>query len=116
MNNGLTVNLTRPTPNGELWVFNKDYTQYLPVSLYDIQAWVGSPAIFVYDCSGTCSALMNCEEEGGGFLLSSLFSLLSLLSSLFSLFSFLSSLFSLLSLLSLLSSLSLRADRLGRVD
>eukprot|EP00045_Choanoeca_perplexa_P015462 m.195251 g.195251 ORF g.195251 m.195251 type:complete len:1312 (-) comp16999_c0_seq1:102-4037(-) len=42
----------RPTENGELWVFNKTYTQYLPASIYDIQGWVGSPTIFVYDCSG----------------------------------------------------------------
>ena len=41
-----------PTENGELWVFNKTYTQYLPASIYDIQGWVGSPTIFVYDCSG----------------------------------------------------------------
>ena len=43
----------RPTANGEMWVFNKGYTQYLPASIYDIQTWVGSPTIFVYDCSGT---------------------------------------------------------------
>ncbi|EDQ87341.1 uncharacterized protein MONBRDRAFT_27441 [Monosiga brevicollis MX1] len=42
----------RPTANGELWLFNKDYTQYLPASIYDIQSWVGAPTIFVYDCSG----------------------------------------------------------------
>eukprot|EP00051_Salpingoeca_urceolata_P019295 m.280281 g.280281 ORF g.280281 m.280281 type:complete len:1393 (+) comp19398_c0_seq3:236-4414(+) len=40
----------RPTSNGELWVFNKNYTQYLPVSIYDLQTWIGSPSILVYDC------------------------------------------------------------------
>jgi regulator-associated protein of mTOR len=45
----------KPTPSGEIWVFNKsgypcsnavislrpDYTQYIPVSLYDLQDWLG---------------------------------------------------------------------------
>ena len=42
----------RPTPNGEVWVFNRAYTQYIPLSVYDLQAWVGSPAVYVLDCSG----------------------------------------------------------------
>jgi hypothetical protein len=27
----------RPTANGEVWVFNKSYTQYIPMSIYDLQ-------------------------------------------------------------------------------
>lgn len=42
----------RPTVNGEIWVFNRHYTQYIPLSVYDLQQWMGSPAIYVYDCSG----------------------------------------------------------------
>ena len=41
----------KPTVGGEIWVFNKSYTQYIPVSIYDIQTWLGSPCIYVYDCS-----------------------------------------------------------------
>ncbi|XP_066914633.1 regulatory-associated protein of mTOR-like [Clytia hemisphaerica] len=41
----------RPTLNGEIWVFNKQYTQYIPLSVYDLQTWMGSPSIYVYDCS-----------------------------------------------------------------
>jgi len=41
----------RPTSNGEIWVFNKSYTQYIPLSIYDLQTWMGSPSIYVYDCS-----------------------------------------------------------------
>ncbi|CAB3367387.1 Hypothetical predicted protein [Cloeon dipterum] len=41
----------RPTANGEIWVFNRTYTQYIPLSVYDLQAWMGSPSIYVYDCS-----------------------------------------------------------------
>lgn len=41
----------KPTVNGEIWVFNKSYTQYIPLSVYDLQTWMGSPSIYVYDCS-----------------------------------------------------------------
>lgn len=41
----------RPTPNGEIWVFNKNYTQYIPLSIFDLQQWMGTPSIYVFDCS-----------------------------------------------------------------
>eukprot|EP01100_Stratorugosa_tubuloviscum_P007836 TRINITY_DN3221_c3_g1_i1.p1 TRINITY_DN3221_c3_g1~~TRINITY_DN3221_c3_g1_i1.p1 ORF type:complete len:1304 (-),score=597.25 TRINITY_DN3221_c3_g1_i1:1059-4970(-) len=41
----------KPTNNGEIWVFNKNYTQYIPLSLHDLQEWVLAPSIFVFDCS-----------------------------------------------------------------
>ena len=41
-----------PTPGGEVWVFNTKYTQYMPVGMGDLQAWLGSPSLFVFDCSG----------------------------------------------------------------
>ena len=40
----------RPTANGEIWVFNRNYTQYIPLSLYDLQSWLGAPAVYVFDC------------------------------------------------------------------
>eukprot|EP00906_Rhabdomonas_costata_P000478 RCo000618 len=40
----------RPTSNGELWVFNKNFTQYIPLSLHELHSWVGSPAVYVFDC------------------------------------------------------------------
>jgi regulator-associated protein of mTOR len=41
----------KPTLNGEIWVFNKSYTQYIPLSLYDLQCWLSFPTIYVFDCS-----------------------------------------------------------------
>jgi regulator-associated protein of mTOR len=41
----------RPTHNGEIWVFNKQYTQYIPLSIYDLQTWMSTPSIYVFDCS-----------------------------------------------------------------
>lgn len=32
-------------------MFNKNYTQYIPLSLYELQGWIQSPSIFVFDCS-----------------------------------------------------------------
>ena len=29
----------------------QSYTQYIPLSVYDLQMWMGSPSIYVYDCS-----------------------------------------------------------------
>lgn len=41
----------RPTVNGEIWVFNKEFTQYIPLSLYEVQTWMGTPSLYVWDCS-----------------------------------------------------------------
>ncbi|GFR43034.1 hypothetical protein Agub_g4038, partial [Astrephomene gubernaculifera] len=41
----------RPTANGEVWVFNSRYTQYIPLSIYELQSWLGTPCIYVLDCS-----------------------------------------------------------------
>ncbi|XP_022092317.1 regulatory-associated protein of mTOR-like isoform X1 [Acanthaster planci] len=52
----------RPTTNGEIWVFNKTFTQYIPLSVYDLQTWMGSPSIFVYDCSNAGLILESFEQ------------------------------------------------------
>ncbi|KAG0001089.1 hypothetical protein BGZ65_003807 [Modicella reniformis] len=49
----------KPTASGEIWVFNKNYTQYIPVSLLDLQSWLGSPCIYVYDCSAAGNILIS---------------------------------------------------------
>ncbi|KAL2129624.1 hypothetical protein VTI74DRAFT_7524 [Chaetomium olivicolor] len=49
----------KPTASGEIWVFNKNYTQYIPVSLYDLQQWLQAPTIFVWDCSEAGNILRN---------------------------------------------------------
>lgn len=41
----------RPTANGEIWVFNSRYTQYIPLSVYELHSWVAAPCIYVLDCS-----------------------------------------------------------------
>jgi hypothetical protein len=30
----------RPTSSGEVWVFNKNFTQYIPLSIYELRSWV----------------------------------------------------------------------------
>jgi len=49
----------KPTASGEIWVFNKNYTQYIPISLYDLQSWLGAPSLFVYDCSDAGNIVQN---------------------------------------------------------
>ena len=41
----------RPTEHGELWYFNDDYTEYMPVSILDITNWLEHPALIIIDCS-----------------------------------------------------------------
>ncbi len=52
----------KPTASGEVWCFNRSYTQYIPISLYDLQEWVGAPGLWVWDCSaagGIISGFMD---------------------------------------------------------
>ncbi|KAG1848524.1 hypothetical protein DFJ58DRAFT_796171 [Suillus subalutaceus] len=41
-----------PTPSGELWCFNRNYTQYIPT-------WLGSPGVYIWDCSAAGHLLSN---------------------------------------------------------
>jgi len=52
----------KPTLNGEMWVFNKSYTQYIPLSVYDLQTWLSKPSIYVLDCPNA-GTLMNAFEN-----------------------------------------------------
>lgn len=37
--------------SNNIFLHLQNYTQYIPLSIYDLQTWMGSPSIFVYDCS-----------------------------------------------------------------
>ncbi|CAL9769463.1 unnamed protein product [Musa acuminata subsp. burmannicoides] len=41
----------KPTANGEIWVFNKSYTQYIPLPISELDSWLKTPSIYVFDCS-----------------------------------------------------------------
>ena len=49
----------RPTQAGEIWVFNRSFTQYIPITLYDLQSWLGAPGLFLYDCSSAGLIIKN---------------------------------------------------------
>lgn len=49
----------KPTPSGELWCFNKTYTQYIPLSLQEIQRCLGTPCVYIWDCSSAGHLLNN---------------------------------------------------------
>ena len=53
----------RPTRNGELWVFSKHHTHYMPVSVYELRSWLGEPSVFVLDCSGAGALLPHFMES-----------------------------------------------------
>ena len=46
----------KPTSNGEIWVYNKNFTQYIPLSIYDLHLWMSSPSVYVFDCP--CAGLI----------------------------------------------------------
>ena len=48
-----------PTPSGEIWYFNRKYTQYIPVSLYDLQLWLAGPSIYVLDVAHAGNVVAN---------------------------------------------------------
>ncbi|XP_077222936.1 regulatory-associated protein of TOR 1-like isoform X3 [Tasmannia lanceolata] len=55
----------KPTANGEIWVFNKSYTQYIPLPVSDLHSWLKTPSIYVFDCSAAgmiVSAFMEQQE------------------------------------------------------
>ncbi|XP_010683562.2 regulatory-associated protein of TOR 1 [Beta vulgaris subsp. vulgaris] len=41
----------KPTTNGEIWLFNRSYTQYIPLPITELDSWLKSPSIYVFDCS-----------------------------------------------------------------
>jgi regulator-associated protein of mTOR len=55
----------RPTKNGELWVFGKHYTHYMPVAVVELRSWLGDPAIYVLDCSGAGALLPHFMDLSG---------------------------------------------------
>jgi regulator-associated protein of mTOR len=52
----------RPTPSGEIWLFNRQYTQYIPLSLLELLGWISSPAIFIWDCSAAGNIVTKVVE------------------------------------------------------
>ena len=41
----------RCTANGEIWLFDKNHTQYIPLSVLELKSWLGKPSVIVLDCS-----------------------------------------------------------------
>ena len=56
----------KPTNGGEVWCFNRAYTQYIPINLFELQEWVGAPGLWVWDCSasgGIIKGFLECAEK-----------------------------------------------------
>ncbi|KAJ1766184.1 Target of rapamycin complex 1 subunit kog1 [Coemansia sp. RSA 1843] len=53
----------RPTNSGDIWVFNKQYTQYIPISAMDLMSWIGTPGVFVWDCSNAMEIVKAFEKN-----------------------------------------------------
>jgi len=57
----------KPTLNGEIWVFDKNHTQYIPFAVTDLKQLIGKPSLVVLDCNGAGALLpfltSNDDEE-----------------------------------------------------
>ncbi|KAJ1798303.1 Target of rapamycin complex 1 subunit kog1, partial [Coemansia sp. RSA 2599] len=53
----------RPTSSGDIWVFNRQFTQYVPVSSMDLMSWVGTPCIYIWDCSNAMNVVQAYEKN-----------------------------------------------------
>jgi len=52
----------KPTPNGEIWVYNKNFTQYIPLPVSELDSWLKTPTIYVFDCSAA-RVILNAFAE-----------------------------------------------------
>lgn len=52
----------KPTSSGEIWVFNRDFTQYIPVPLYELQNWIASPSLFLWEINSAALVVQNFNE------------------------------------------------------
>nr|XP_023912272.1 regulatory-associated protein of TOR 1 [Quercus suber]POF10632.1 regulatory-associated protein of tor 1 [Quercus suber] len=52
----------KPTANGEIWLFNRSYTQYIPLQISDLDSWLKTPSIYVFDCSAA-GMIINAFNE-----------------------------------------------------
>ncbi|XP_034221055.1 regulatory-associated protein of TOR 2 isoform X2 [Prunus dulcis] len=58
----------KPTANGEIWLFNKSYTQYIPLPISDLDSWLKTPSIYVFDCSAAgmiINSFIELHDWGG---------------------------------------------------
>ncbi|KAJ2882353.1 Target of rapamycin complex 1 subunit kog1, partial [Coemansia asiatica] len=53
----------RPTASGDIWVFNRQFTQYVPVNSMDLMSWVGTPCIYIWDCSHAMNIVQSYEKN-----------------------------------------------------
>ncbi|CAG0912964.1 unnamed protein product [Notodromas monacha] len=56
----------KPTENGEIWVFDRGYTQYIPLSIAELQKWMSAPSLFVYDCSNAGMVVKKFKDYAEG--------------------------------------------------
>jgi regulatory associated protein of mTOR len=47
----------RPTDVGELWVVDKNKTEYIPIAMEEIKQWLGSPSLIILDCSNAATLI-----------------------------------------------------------
>jgi regulator-associated protein of mTOR len=55
----------KPTKTGQIWLLDKNLTQYIPLHITDLDSWLLTPSIYVFDCSAAgmiVDAFLQIEE------------------------------------------------------
>ncbi|KAM7526570.1 hypothetical protein LguiA_016472 [Lonicera macranthoides] len=58
----------KPTASGQIWLLNKSYTKYIPLHISDLDSWLKTPSIYVFDCSAAgmiVNAFIELEDGTG---------------------------------------------------
>lgn len=58
----------RPTADGEIWLFDKNHTQYIPFSVTNLRHLVGTPSLIVLDCSGAGALIPGLTRDDNGLI------------------------------------------------
>jgi len=54
-----------PSPRGEIWAFNSEYTHFLPLPFADLLGWLQPPALVILDCARAGTLVERFFEQAG---------------------------------------------------
>lgn len=51
-----------PTLNGEIWFFDAQYSQYVPLQIFELMNYLDSPTIYIFECSCAGRIINWCKK------------------------------------------------------
>ncbi|CCW63429.1 unnamed protein product [Phytomonas sp. EM1] len=56
--------MPRATELGEVWVFDRDHTHYVPFNIMDMADLIGTPSLYIFDCNAAGAILRHWQKNG----------------------------------------------------